>query len=75
MNHTALRAAHMDIFLDESGGGEMIKLRLQGTKEDIEWLEKQLNSCSQVKVLESSESFNNKGTNRYFRKYIEVTKK
>lgn len=53
MNHTALSAAHMvDISLRDPGGGEMIKVRLQGTKEDMDWLEKQLKSCSQVKITE-----------------------
>ena len=36
MIHTALSATHMvDISLRDPGGGEMIKVRLQGTKEDI----------------------------------------
>ena len=40
MIHTALSATHMvDISLRDPGGGEMIKVRLQGTKEDMEWLE------------------------------------
>ena len=42
MNHTALSATHMvDLSLRDLGGGEMVKVRLQGTKEDMEWLEKQ----------------------------------
>lgn len=36
MIHTALSATHMvDISLRDPGGGEMIKVRLQGTKEDM----------------------------------------
>lgn len=36
MIHTALSATHMvDISLRDPGGGEMIKVRLQGTKEDL----------------------------------------
>ena len=76
MNHTALSAAHMvDISLRDPGGGEMIKVRLQGTKEDMDWLEKQLKSCSQVKITESSDMYQNKGTNKYFRKYLQISKK
>ena len=80
MNHTALSAAHMVIYpqglsLRDPGGGEMIKVRLQGTKEDMDWLEKQLKSCSQVKITESSDMYQNKGTNKYFRKYLEISKK
>lgn len=63
MIHTALSATHMvDISLRDPGGGEMIKVRLQGTKEDMEWLEKQLSECPEVKITESSETFSNKGT-------------
>ena len=75
MLHTALSATHMvDISLSDPGGGEMIKVRLQGTKEDMEWLEKQLSECPEVKITESSETFSNKGTNKYFRKYLEINK-
>ena len=47
MNHTALSATHMvDLSLRDLGGGEMVKVRLQGTKEDMEWLEKRdLDAC------------------------------
>lgn len=39
MRDTALRATHMVIYPGGVGGEEMIKVRLQGTKEDMEWLE------------------------------------
>ncbi|MFR3728304.1 hypothetical protein [Lacrimispora sp.] len=75
MLHTALSATHMvDISLRDPGGGEMIKVRLQGTKEDMEWLEKQLSECPQIKISQRSETFSNKGTNKYFRKYLEINK-
>jgi hypothetical protein len=75
MLHTALSATHMvDISLRDPGGGEMIKVRLQGTKEDMEWLEKQLSECPEIKISQSSEPFSNKGTNKYFRKYLEINK-
>jgi hypothetical protein len=56
------------------GGGEMIKVRLQGTKEDMEWLERQLKECPAVRISETSPVFSNKGTNRFFRKYLEINK-
>ena len=75
MLHTALSATHMvDISLRDPGGGEMIKARLQGTKEDMEWLEKQLSECPEIKISQISETFSNKGTNKYFRKYLEINK-
>ena len=75
MLHTALSATHMvDISLRDPGGGEMIKVRLQGTKEDMEWLEKQLSECPEIKINQMSETFSNKGTNKYFRKYLEINR-
>lgn len=76
MIHTALSATHIvDISLRDPGGGEMIKVRLQGTKEDMEQLEKQLSECPEVKITESSETFSNKGTSKYYRKYLEINRK
>ena len=58
----SISATHMEnISLRDPGGGEMVKVRLQGTKEDMEWLEKQLKNCSEIQITESSEPFNNKG--------------
>lgn len=74
MKHTALSATHMVIPLRDPGGGQMIKVRLQGTKEDLEWLEKRLKDCPEIKITESSDVFSNKGTNKYFRKYLEINK-
>lgn len=74
MRNTALSAAHMVIYPEGLGGGDMVKMRLQGTKEDMEWLEEQLSQLPNVQITESSEIFKNKGTNNYFRKYLEVEK-
>ena len=74
MIHTALSAAHMVIYPDGPGGDDMVKVRLQGTKEDMEWLEEQLENLPNVQITESSEIFKNKGTNRYYRKYLEIEK-
>ena len=52
----------------------MIKMRVQGTKDDISWLEKQIKSLEKVMVTESSETYKNQGTKKYFRKYMEVEK-
>ena len=72
MRNTALSAAHMVRNPVEPGGDDVVKVRLQGTKEDMEWLEEQLLQIPNVKITESSEIFSNKGTNKYFRKYLEV---
>ena len=52
----------------------MIKIRVQGIKDDISWLEKQIKSLEKVMVTESSETYKNQGTKKYFRKYMEVEK-
>ena len=72
MRNTALSAAHMVRNPVRPGGDDVVKVRLQGTKEDMEWLEEQLLQIPNVKITESSEIFSNKGTNKYFRKYLEV---
>ena len=75
MIHTALSATHMvNVSLNDPGGEEMIKVRMQGTKEDMEWLQKKLEECPEVKITEISEAFSNKGTNKYFRQYLEINK-
>ena len=53
----------------------MLKVRLQGTLNDIRWFKGLLERNEQVKVQEVSESFTNKGTNKYFRVYAEIDKK
>lgn len=72
MRNTALSAPYMVRNPDNPGGYDMVKVRLQGTKEDMEWLEEQLKKLPNVKITESSETFSNKGTNKYFCKYLEV---
>lgn len=52
----------------------MIKVRMQGTKEDMEWLEDKLKAEPEVMITDSSEAFQNKGTNRYYRRYLEIEK-
>lgn len=52
----------------------MLKIRLMGTEKDIKWFEKILNRQSEVTVTEVSELYQNKGTNRYYRVYVEVQK-
>ncbi len=53
----------------------MIKVRLQGTKEDMEWLEERLREKPEILITESSQAFQNKGTNRYYRRYLEIERK
>ncbi len=75
MRNTALDAAHMVAnTLKEEEGGRMIKIRVQGTKEDINWLEKQIRSLRKLQITESSDIYKNQGTKKYFRKYMEVEK-
>lgn len=52
----------------------MLKIRLMGTKNDIKWFEKILKRQPKVTVTEFSELYQNKGTNKYYRAYVEVQK-
>ncbi len=52
----------------------MLKIRLMGTKKDIKWFEKILKRQPKVAVTEFSEMYQNKGTNKYYRVYVEVQK-
>ena len=52
----------------------MLKIRLMGTKGDINWFGTILQKIPGVEVTEFSNLFPNKGTNRYYRAYAEVEK-
>ena len=52
----------------------MLKIRLMGTKNDIKWFSKMLERSKKIRVLQISEMYNNKGTNKYYRTYVEVEK-
>lgn len=53
----------------------MLKIRLQGTIKDIRWFKRLLEKHSEIRLLQSSEIYSNKGTNKYFRSYAEIEKK
>ena len=53
----------------------MLKVRLMGTKNDIVWFQKILQRHPKVEVLEISELYSNKRTNKYYRAYAEVKKR
>lgn len=52
----------------------MLKIRLMGTKNDIKWFQKILQRNHKVKATEFSELYTNKGTNKFYRAYVEVQK-
>ena len=52
----------------------MLKIRLQGTTRDLKWFRKILERDKRIKMLDISEPFVNKGTNKYFRVYVEIEK-
>ena len=55
-------------------GGNVLKIRLMGTKNDIKWFERLLRRQRKVAVTEVSEMYPNKGTDRFYRAYMEVQK-
>jgi len=52
----------------------VLKVRLQGTKRDIRWFNELLKNHKEVLVTEVSDIYDNKGTKKYFREYVEVEK-
>ncbi len=50
----------------------MLKVRLMGTKRDIIRFEKLLRGNKNVQVTEKSDMYPNKGTNRFYRAYMEI---
>lgn len=52
----------------------MLKIRLQGTTNDIKWFKKILERDNRIKVLDISDLYANKGTKKYFRVYAEIEK-
>lgn len=53
----------------------MLKIRLMGTKTDIEWFQRLMQNHLQIRVLEISDMYTNKETIRYYRCYMEIRKK
>ena len=50
----------------------MLKIRIMGTKNDIKWFKKILERNKKGNVLQISEPYANKGTNRSYRVDAEV---
>lgn len=50
----------------------MIKLRVQGTKHNIHQFYETIAKCPEIKIMQVSEIYSNKGTNRYFRWYADI---
>lgn len=50
----------------------MLKIRLQGTIQDMKWFWRLLEHQKEVEVLRKSEAYTNKGTNNYLRMYANI---
>ena len=50
----------------------MIKIRLMGKKEDMHEVRKKIYQIKDIEVMELSDFYNNKGTSKYGRIYMEV---
>jgi hypothetical protein len=50
----------------------MLKVRLQGTKNDIRWFIRLMERDSRVRLENTSTFFSNKGTEKYKRLYKEI---
>ena len=52
----------------------MLKIRLMGTKNNIKWFRKILQGNPKLEITEFSGLFPNKGTNKFYRVYVEIEK-
>ena len=50
----------------------MLKIRLQGTENDIKWFRGFLRKNAEVEITETSDLYKNKGTSKFYRNYVEV---
>ena len=66
----------LDRSADGSGiagkGGYMLKLRAMGTTNDLKWFRKIMNRYDVFHVIRMSEPLTMKGTNKFYRMYIEL---
>ncbi|MBQ7588277.1 MAG: hypothetical protein IJT37_09675 [Lachnospiraceae bacterium] len=54
------------------GRRDMLKVRLMGTKRDMKWFQKVIERDRRIQILRISEPYAIKGSNRYYRMYVEV---
>ena len=78
MQITAIGACddfHMASRWAEPGGGidEMVKIRLQGTTNELKRMRRVIERNRCLKVISVSEVFANKVTKKYFRQYMDVS--
>ena len=52
----------------------MLKIRVQGTEQDIKWFHRFLGKQREVEVTEVSDMYKNKGTDKFRRNYVEINR-
>ena len=52
-----------------------VKSQIDGNKNDITWFKKIMQRHPKIEVLELSDLYPNKGTDKYYRSYAEVKKR
>ena len=52
----------------------MLKIRLMGTREDIEFFQRLVQNMPELSVMSVSDVYSNSGTNSFFRCYMDVEK-
>ncbi len=50
----------------------MLKMRLMGTRADIEWLMELLKHIPELNIVDTSDIYANSGTSRFYRCYTEL---
>lgn len=54
---------------------DFLKIRLQGTVEDMEWFQNELGGMQHVEMEDFSKPLPNKGTKKYYRMYGKIKRK
>lgn len=53
----------------------MLKVRLMGTREDIQWFQNLIQNMPELNVMSISAIYSNSGTSNYYRCYTEIENK
>lgn len=54
---------------------DIVKVRVMGTKEDINWISALLKTNPFFHVIDQSDIYSNHGTKKYFRSYLQIARK
>ena len=57
---------------NEGGDAKMVKIRIQGTSNELKRCRRVLERENRIDILNQSDVFPNKGTSKYYRQYMDI---